>query len=646
MKTYISLTLALVLITGTSTNAQVAWSNDFESGSFGSMTQTTNATDGGWKIGNAGQLSSATWTIPAHTQFSATNDDACNCDKSVDWLSTPVMNLSAYSNPYLSFSQFYGELTYQSITENAEIYYSTDGGGTWTLLVDVAPNTGATWEDRSYNLTSQLGGQANAMLQFRYNDGNGWLYGWAVDDVVVLQPASYDAALVAVSPAAGTGPAYAAVNQSISVGGTIKNMGLNTITSVIVHYDAGAGDVTSTVSGLSIPPFGTYTFTHSVPYTVPSVGGHNVNVWVELSGDANGTNDQMTTTIQGVSFMPVHHPVIEEATGTWCGWCPRGTVFMDSLHGEESDAVLIAVHNADPMDIGSYDDGIASVPGFVGYPGISIDRKEVQDPSDIFTYWNQHRSNFGFADVGVWSYFNAGTRQCDVVVSAKFAADVTGDYRFAVVFTEDNVTGTTSQFAQSNYYSYQANDLPLVGAGHDWQAEPNPVPAAAMEYDFVARTILPSFQGQPGSLPGSITAGSYHQYNFSYTIPSGYNEANMRVIGLLLNASTGEIMNANQIHGVSGSVGAPVVDRVDMGMQLAPNPATDQMIVSLNLNKEDMITISVVDVMGRQVRQVEQGTFGAGSHSLSLDLSELPAGTYNLVIAGSTGLSAQTFIKN
>jgi hypothetical protein len=429
-------------------------------------------------------------------------------------------------------------------------------------------------------------------------------------------------------------------------------MGLNPITSIQVHYDAGAGIVSSTLNGLNIQTFGTYDFTHSVPFTIPSVGIHNVDMWVELTGDAVSTNDQMTTAIQGVGFLPNHIPVIEEATGTWCGWCPRGTVFMDSLHGENPEAILIAVHNDDPMDFGTYDDGIAGVPGFLGYPGISIDRVEVQDPSDIFTYYDNHRSEFGFANVGVSAAFNATTRQCDVTATASFAASLNGSYRFAVVFTEDGVTGSgdgsnanAQDYDQVNYYSYQSSNLALVGAGKDWQQETNPVPATEMEYDFVARAILPSFQGQAGSLPSSIAAGSYHQYSFTYTVPAGYDETRMRVIALLIDATSGQILNANKVDGIQGSVGTKQVAQSGLAMTVFPNPSGNDLQVSFGMENEDQISVVVSNMMGQELIRSDQGMLSSGIHQLQLDLSGLPAGTYNVSVAGKHGLASQTVIK-
>ena len=46
----------------------------------------------------------------------------------------------------------------------------------------------------------------------------------------------------------------------------------------------------------------------------------------------------------------------------------------------------------------------------------------------------------------------------------KPALDLNGDYRLALVITEDNVHGTGTGYDQHNYYSNQSQNLPLSGA--------------------------------------------------------------------------------------------------------------------------------------------------------------------------------------
>jgi len=69
--------------------------------------QQTLANDGGWSNGNNSSLQSEWWSIDPHGNFIATNDDACDCNKSEDYLITPPLNFTDLDNAILSFAGFF-----------------------------------------------------------------------------------------------------------------------------------------------------------------------------------------------------------------------------------------------------------------------------------------------------------------------------------------------------------------------------------------------------------------------------------------------------------------------------------------------------------------------------------------------------------
>src|SRR6187399_1596665 len=120
---------------------QLILHEDFEGGFPVDWTQITNATDGGWNVGSSEDLSSQYWTIPANgsAQIAATNDDACNCDKSQDYLITPVLDFTTLSEVVLGFDMFFIKAQF-NVTEQATVEVSTDGIA-WTVIADL-PNHG------------------------------------------------------------------------------------------------------------------------------------------------------------------------------------------------------------------------------------------------------------------------------------------------------------------------------------------------------------------------------------------------------------------------------------------------------------------------------------------------------------------------
>lgn len=637
------LLIAGAFLAAASMNAQTVYlSEDFEGGSMPAG-WAANPASNGWAVPC---VNSTSFTPPAHTVFAGCNDDAVQSAANGNaLLTTPVVNLSAATTVYLKFDAFFQGLTYNNVTEQAEVLYSTDGGSTWTSAGQLAAN--ASWATYAQDMSAQLAGQANVKIAFKYNDGGDWLFGAAIDNVSIFTPAPNDAALTAVTPALNSPAAYGVVSSNITLGGTITNEGTSAITSCVVKYDAGAGVQSYTLSSINIAPFASYNFTHNVPYTIPSAGPHPVSMWVELSGDADHSNDTMATSISGVAFMPTHAVTVEEATGTWCGWCVRGIVYMDSLkevHGNTAN--IIAVHNGDPMVVSAYDAGVGTLIG--GYPSTLVNRDLVSDPAYAFDDYNNSINDFGYANITPQVDYNTSTRAVTVTANAQFAVDLTGNYRFIVAFTEMGVHNASGgQWDQHNYYSSQSQNIPLVGGGVDYQALPSTIPSAQMYYNFVARNLQGGFTGQAGSLPSTIPAGSTQTYAFpSWTIPAGYNVDSMQVIVMLYNYTTGHIMNSASAPIWGGALSVNEQSSVNV-INAYPNPANDNMNVNLNLVQNENVTIEMYSLTGELISSENMGDMSAGDHTVALNTANLADGMYIMTVrAGASVVTTRVTVAH
>jgi len=212
---------------------------------------------------------------------------------------------------------------------------------------------------------------------------------------------------------------------------------------------------------------------------------------------------------------------------------------MDSLTSVHPEVVAIAVHNADPMTVTDYDAGVGTY--ISGYPSGLVDRKLVADPSDFFTEYTNHKSDFGVGDITINQPTVSGNN-VSVKVDVKMAISTQAayDYRLAMVFTEDEMHGTTSTWNQANAYAGGAN-----GVMGGFELLPSTVPAAQMYYNHVARVIVGGFTGQTGSLPGVMTAGSTYSYTFNWTAPAGTVLYKTKANALLICGLSGEIHNGN-----------------------------------------------------------------------------------------------------
>jgi hypothetical protein len=616
------------------TNASPAWSTTvFLPGDFTFLFNGNPVTE--FKVSTSGVL---TFTTSAVTPPTATN--AALPSASIPNNSIMVWGLAGSGANDVIRTKMFGDYpNRQQWIQFASYSAPGSAGSNWTywgIVLEETTNNIYIVDQRTYltPLTLTLGIQINGSTAYTVtgapntpslvtNGGNADTY---EDNIYYkfipgVQPTN-DAELAAL-----TFSNFGGAGANVDITGTVINVGTAPITSLTVKYLANGLIKSNIITGLNITTNATYDFTHNVPFTIPAPGTWPVKVWVETTGDANQTNDTLSQTISALAFQPTKRIVFEEGTGTWCQWCPRGAVFMDSIHNAyPTTALTIAVHNGDPMTVDAYDAGIASL--IAGYPSGLVDRKGGEaDPSEFFDRYDASINGFTPCDVDVDATWNAGTNSYDIAVSSKMATDLIGDYRFNVVVTEDGVKGTGSTWNQANAYSGGANG-PMGG----YESKPNPVPAAAMVYDHVGRDILGGFDGAFGSLPETLLVNTTHTYSTSYQVKAGENKDKMVIIAWVSSAATGEILNANyksfNITGVSSQ------NASTFALNTFPNPSngtTNFEVIMPMLTGN--ISLEIYDLMGRKVFATEDGSVNGGSKFFTWNAdASIANGIYQAVI--------------
>lgn len=434
----------------------------------------------------------------------------------------------------------------------------------------------------------------------------------------------------------------AGASQSMKM--TLKNLGITPITSADVTWDDGANQYTDNLTGLNLNSLGTHTFTHSAKLQAKE-GATNVVVTVtNINGgvDENDKNDVRNVTVTGIVPAPDRKVVAEEGTGTWCGWCPRGAVFMDSMAHDYPDYfVPIAVHNGDPMVVTAYDAGIGAFPGFTGYPGAIVDRASVINPAALENSLFSRVVIPAKAKLVNGAEYDPISGLLTMTVSSEFTGAVSGNWRLNMVVTEDGVKGTTAAYNQSNYYSGGGN-----GEMGGYELLPNPVPAAQMVYDHVARTITAGWAGLAGSVPTPVVAGETHIAKFTWNVPAGMKTENMHIVSMLI-MPNGNINNANTFtfdeaiaNGLASSNEEPIALE---SLDVYPNPAGDQVTLALQLADAQNVQVQVYDVMGRMVAAQSYGIM-SGQQWLPLQTNTLSNGVYSLQIAVGDGVVTRKLV--
>ena len=226
--------------------------------------------------------------------------------------------------------------------------------------------------------------------------------------------------------------------------------------------------------------------------------------------------------------------LLEEATGTWCAYCPSGMYYIDSLQNMYDNVIAIAVHTKDPMAYEEYFEKL----GFDSAPTATIGRRYAKKNTDEwFGFVQQEMQQQPKSTITVETQFDEATRLMTAVITITALENIEGNYHVGGVVVEDAVTGTTSQYNQSNIYAQYAY-FPMGG----YENMTDPIPASRIAYDHVARQLLGGFEGE--TFP-TLAKDQTFSMTFTYTVPEEYNHNYISVVGMLIDAN-GSIDNVSK----------------------------------------------------------------------------------------------------
>lgn len=430
---------------------------------------------------------------------------------------------------------------------------------------------------------------------------------------------------------------------------TVRNLGTTDITSVSLSVEHAGGSINQTFGGLSIAPLATQRLQMTDVLTRSSSDFEVTGTVSDVNGlgqDDDANDDTKVLPVDFVAPAPDKIIVVEEGTGTWCQWCPRGAVMMDSMTARYQEHLIgIAVHNGDPMVHAEYDAGLGGL--ISGYPSATVSRIGDLNPLDIEGDFLVRVAEpaAGRLTLGAESI---STTELNVSLSTEWLEAVPAGWKVAVAITEDHLSGTTSDWNQSNAYAGG-----LQGWMGGYELLPASVPASQMVYDHVARLIAPSFEGYGEHFAnGTATVGDVRTLNVLLTIDADWDINNMHVIGMLIDTS-GSINN-----GVSGTIteivnagfvqGEPVsVESVRLpdafSATLAPNPASDYAMASVVLDKPAEVALRLLTIDGRVVGQRNYGIVNS-TVQLPIQVSQLEAGIYLVELTSGNERSVQKLI--
>ncbi len=552
-------------------------------------------------------------------------------------------------------NEFSKDVTNGDATLTVDVSTDSQGAQSWYVINSENGDTVASHGAYQWNLTNDI---TTVCL---VNDGCykfSWGYAGQGSNTVVLTydgTEIYNAATTASFISVPFGSACAAddillsrltlqsthvKDTPIQISGEVITSGASALNSFDVVYsvDGGAASAVYTASNLNATAGDTVSFTHNLPWTPAQVGSHTIEVTVSNpngNADLNTNDNTQTMNVLVVEEAFQKTVVYEEGTGTWCGWCVRGHVGLKDMAYNHTDGswIGIAVHNGDPMVVDEWNDGLANF--ISGYPSGAINRMPGEvDPgvTDLEAKYAEVSAMLPVAKVEATNSYNDDTREITVNADATFALDMTNaNYNLSMLIVEDGVTGTGAGWDQNNYYAPGAifpTGIDIIDhEGINWKDLGNPIPAADMVYNHVGRALVGGWNGVNGSVPASVTYNTPYSHQFTHTLPADQNVENIKVVVLLLDNATGEIVNATEAH---LNVGFETIN--DSNLKVYPNPTT-------GLVKVDGVEGAQV-VVYNMVGEVVYNEANASANT-TIDLSSYNAGNYIVKVINNNEVSTQ-----
>ena len=372
----------------------------------------------------------------------------------------------------------------------------------------------------------------------------------------------------------------------------IWNLGGNGVQSAVLSYQIG--DLTGTQEyDLNLTNvLGT---SSKVVLNLPAMdkaGDYTLLVTAtKVNGKDNESLNETVVPIIALNTLPKKRALLEEYTGLWCGYCPRGYVGLEKLAElYPDDYVLVSYHNADDMEIMSSNSFPSSVSSF---PAAWMDREVSLD-----AYYGTGEKDFGIADdmaarnkeFGVSDLSPIATLVGDSIfikTTVTFPYYVNRcNYGVEYILTADGLQ--KESWSQSNYYADGAMNYPLYmdqfSKGESY--------VKGLKFNDVA-VLTSEILGGSNNYIYHAEADEPIELTYKFKVAHAVNLegapvvqdlSKLKVVALLVDKNSGAVVNANKTQ-VTAATGISQMEQTQSR------------------------SVTAFDLLGRRVSQPAKGLF-------------------------------------
>jgi len=241
----------------------------------------------------------------------------------------------------------------------------------------------------------------------------------------------------------------------------------------------------------------------------PEIGIHQV--YAEYSIESTLYNSD-TKTFNIV--IPKTRVVLEDYTGTWCGYCPNVSHAIEEIRMITDDISVVAIHYGDEMTISPGLDLINEF-NITGYPTARINR--TTDWS--YPYASSPIESLIDTDNSIGISIDSQMDGTILAVNLRVVSEEDlSDHKVIAYLVEDNLI-----YDQVNYYNYDENSY-FFGMGN---------PIVNFVHNDVLRHSFTDALGNPMENPTPALNDTF--FNYSLEIDSGYDPANLGIVVMIVN---------------------------------------------------------------------------------------------------------------
>lgn len=229
----------------------------------------------------------------------------------------------------------------------------------------------------------------------------------------------------------------------------------------------------------------------------------------ELNGEVYTTDIETITVV-----IPKRKVVLEDYTGTWCGYCPSLDAAINEVALLTDDITVIAIHNNDDLAL-TIEPTIREEFGVFGFPSGRINRttqwgSALNFPISVVT---DLAGNTTPIAISINSQVSGSTLLTKINVASE--EDIQ-DKKLVVYLLEDGIIRD-----QTNYFNNDATS-PYFGQGD---------PIVGFELDHVLRAALSDVFGDPMANTVALTD---FEANYSFNIPADYVVDNLSIVVMVV----------------------------------------------------------------------------------------------------------------